>query len=205
MTLEDIKKYSLNRLSLFVPDGEKSSYYDENGHCGKALFKEIKKFWKSFGSNKDLEFIVTGEYSSDIDLDGGRSYFISGDEIFLDMVFEYLYFTMEWDLEKYESKIYNSNDITDEISERYERHSETVELKLTEHLLEEVSLELEYIPHLIKYPKSMNLDKFKKELSCIGESRIDKNSLVYKINSLGVEIPKGYTILRTVEHHFTHK
>lgn len=113
MTLKDIQSHMLSYMKQDFPDD--GEYYDEDGHCGNGQWNEIKRFWKNFKTEDDLLWVVSGRYmSDDIDLDGGRSYILSGSGV-IPLLFDYLYNTMGYSLEKYQDIIFNSLDITEEI------------------------------------------------------------------------------------------
>ena len=115
-TLTDIRNFMLSQLTY---DGEGDEYYDEDGHCGDGLYKEIKSFWTKFSSDKEFEYLVTARWASDeLDLSGGRSYLLSFEEL-VDMCFDFMHNTLKWSSSDYESKIANSCDFAYEILKRY--------------------------------------------------------------------------------------
>lgn len=117
-TLEDIRNHMIN--SLASEEFEESDYeYDEDGHCSESLLYEIKSFWENFKTDDDFIYLVTGEWIDDLDLDGGRSYLLSGSKV-TPLLFDYLYNTLNWSLEKYQSEIYNSTSLTEDIEELYD-------------------------------------------------------------------------------------
>jgi len=117
ITLEDIRKHMLEYMSAdFEDNGE---IYDDDGHCGDGLWNEIKSFWINFKTDKDFVYVVTGEWASDLDLNGGRSYILSHSGV-TPLLFDYLYNTLNWSLEKYQDKIFNTIDLTEEIEELYD-------------------------------------------------------------------------------------
>lgn len=117
-TLKDIREHMLNYMSQDFPDDGED--YDEDGHCGNGMWNQIKGFWEDFKTDKDLLYVVSGEYmSDDIDLDGGRSYILGHSKV-IPLLFDYLYNTMGYSLEKYQDITHNSLDITDEIEELYD-------------------------------------------------------------------------------------
>ena len=118
ITLEDIRKHMLEYMSEdFEDNGE---IYDEDGHCGDGMWNEIKSFWTNFKTDEDLIYVVTGRWASDeIDLNGGRSYILTHSKV-IPLLFDYLYNTLNWSLEKYQDQIFNSLDLTDEIQDLYE-------------------------------------------------------------------------------------
>lgn len=117
-TLEDIRKHMLNYMSAdFEDNGE---IYDEDGHCGDGMWNEIKSFWTNFKTDRDFIYVVTGEWASDdIDLEGGRSYILSHSGV-IPLLFDYLYNTLNWSLEKYQDEIYNSLGLTEDIEDLYD-------------------------------------------------------------------------------------
>jgi NTP pyrophosphatase (non-canonical NTP hydrolase) len=117
VTLEEIRSCVLSYMSEdFNDNGE---YYDEDGHCGDGLWNSIKSFWIDFKTDEDFLYVVSGRWiSDDLDLDGGRSYIISSSGV-IPLLFDYLYNTLNYSLEDYENIIFNTLDLTDEISELY--------------------------------------------------------------------------------------
>jgi hypothetical protein len=219
ITLKEISEYALNSMSHYTPTNLNEYPYDMDGHCGDGLWKEIQEFWEDFNTNDDFKFVVSGEFMSDeLDLGGGRSYLLSDDKL-LDMLFDYMYNTLGWSLSDYQDKMHNSLDITDELEDRYNNISVVRDTKISSVLDKDLvskSVEsrilfnsilkdngikdLDYIPHILKYPKEMKeyLDTFD-TLVYVSESRVDDNFIIYKIKSLGVKVPSGYEIVKPIE------
>lgn len=226
MTLDKIKKHMLDYMSHNpIDNGE---YYDEDGHCGDGLWLQIKDFWKNFNSDKDLTFVVSGKYmSDDLDLDGGRSYILSRSGV-IPLLFDYLYNNLGYTKKKYKNIIFNSLSITDELEDMFDDISVVRDSKIesvlqneevkdkNQQLTETLCIaehniwsslnfdkkeEVLFIPSIVKYSKDrkQSIDKFE-SLEYIGDSKIDKDP-IYKIKSLGVEIPGGYEIVYSVDKY----
>lgn len=121
LALENIKEYVLENIlkDFEVEEGFEYEYYDEDGYCGGTLFAEILNFWENFNTDEKFKYLVSGEFmSDDIDLDGGRSYFLSDGEL-LNKLFTYMTENLKCTKEDYEKVIYNSLDIVDEMYDRY--------------------------------------------------------------------------------------
>lgn len=123
VTIWNIKSHMLNYLTL-IEGNLKCGYfshdiYDEDGYCSKALYNDLIDFWKNFGSEKDIMYVISGKYSSyQLDIDGGRSHFIYHSEI-TSLLFNYIYFTLKMTKNEYENNIYNTCDLTDDITYMY--------------------------------------------------------------------------------------
>jgi len=123
--LKEIKDYQLNKLAkklakLTTRDSSEDHIYDEDGHSSIFGFKMIKDFWENFKTDKDFEYLVSGEYfSDDLDLGGGRSYLLNESK-FIDMVFDYMYNILKWSKTDFEGIIFNSTELSDELSDRYD-------------------------------------------------------------------------------------
>ena len=222
-TLKDIREYMIEHLSDYdIPyDGE---YYDEDGHCGGSLFADIKEFWEDFKTDDDFKYLVSGEWFGDeLDLSGGRTYLLSDDKL-IDMIFDYMYKTLNWSENNYQDVVWNSCGLTDELYDRYDSISVKRDEKINSIIEGEVqkspktklnwnkstkknvwdSIDFEgdfdYIPYVISYPKIRKEEvESYDSLEFLGKSKIDSNTLIYKIKSLGVKIPKGYEIVKPVE------
>jgi hypothetical protein len=55
-TLLDIKNHMVSYFSSMELDDD--DYYDENGHCGGELLREIKIFWGKFSTDKDFIYPI---------------------------------------------------------------------------------------------------------------------------------------------------
>lgn len=229
ITLKEISEYALKGMSQHIPTELHEYPYDMDGHCGDGLWKEIQEFWEGFSTDDDVEFVVTGRFMSDeIDLGGGRSYLLSDDKL-LDMLFDYMYNTLNWSLSDYQDKIHNSLDITDELEDRYDNISVKRDEKINSIIVDENDEDssfgsflndikkkkekkkniwdsinfrgdFDYIPHVIRYHKSRKDELNSCEsIEYLGKSKIDNNFFIYKIKSLGVKIPKGYEVIKPLE------
>ncbi len=91
----------------------------QDGYCNKHLFNEIIDFWESFDSDTKFIYLVSGGYEQEFDLNGHRSYFMTSDEEFLEMLFDYLTNTLGWTQSEYIDNIYNTNELTDELDDLF--------------------------------------------------------------------------------------
>ena len=77
MTLKEIKDFMLSRLPMSRTkdfgyyDG---NHYDDDGHCSNTGYLKIIDFWENFDNDRSFLYLVSGEFISDLDLSGGRSY-----------------------------------------------------------------------------------------------------------------------------------
>lgn len=116
-TLADIRNFMLNQIDSITIENDE--YYDDDGHCGDALYVEIRSFWENFQTNEDFEYLVSARWTSDeLDLSGGRSYLLSYEEL-VHMVFDYMSNTLKWSESDYDDRIWNTIDFTDEILDKY--------------------------------------------------------------------------------------
>lgn len=186
--LKDIQDFMLSKITPITIDNDE--YYDEDGHCGDGLYSDIRNFWLNFNSDKDFEYLVSGYWATDdLDLSGGRSYLLSFDEL-VNMCFDYMYNTLGWNKSDYKSKIWNSVEFVDEITDKYEDITVIRDEKIEKVISESTKVvdNDDYI--VMKYPKSMKskLDMLE-YFEFVGFSKIDGDA-VYKIN-----IPRGKMVM----------
>jgi hypothetical protein len=129
LTIEDIKERILKHLKEFEDDfKEGDSFdddeeyygdYDDYGHASPQGYQSVVDYFQSLNERK-LMAIAEGSTQDDyeVDIDGGRSYLMSGSKIFL-YIFNYLYYTKKVTLKEYEDGICNSGDASDTIGEFY--------------------------------------------------------------------------------------
>jgi len=100
-------------------DEEYFGAYDSCGHASPEGWSDVYNFLLNLDEDR-LIAIATGAVESDyeIDIDGGRSYFMSNTNIYL-YCFNYLYYTMGVDTDKYDDMIYNSGSASEQISDFY--------------------------------------------------------------------------------------
>ncbi len=100
-------------------DEEYFGSYDSCGHASPEGWSDVYNFFLNLDEDR-LIAVATGAVESDyeIDIDGGRSYFMSGSNIYL-YCFNYLYYTMGVDTDKYDDMICNSGSASEQISEFY--------------------------------------------------------------------------------------
>jgi len=198
MTLKDIQNHMLKYMSSDFPDD--GEYYDEDGHCGNGMWNEIKRFWKNFKTEDDLLYVVSGRYmGDDIDLDGGRSYILTQSGV-IPLLFDYLYNTMGYSLEKYQDIIHNSLDITDEIEDLYDSPDVIRDLKIDKVLISSSTLLKGSSPLVVKYPAHMKeVCDSDNNLEFIGKSKID-DGFIYK-----VMVPGGCEVIQSVDKLLNNK
>lgn len=93
-----------------------NNHYDEDGYCSRKLYDKIVDFWHNVSSNQDLIDIAICKWKWDIDLEGGRSYFLTRSNPFFAVnIYIFLKHNLGWNLNQYQKAIYNSSDLTDEI------------------------------------------------------------------------------------------
>ena len=212
-TLKDIKQHMLNYLSDFKINED--GYYDEDGHCGDGLCNEILDYWQNFETDNDFQYLVSGEWDGDLDLEGGRDYILSHSNV-MPLLFDYMTNTLGWNKEKFESILWNTTTFNEELEDMYDGYvKENIDLvnwnesdnhiKYKE-LLNEIEsqnfpdLSYDYIPKYVKYSFNMKdiIEKnYNDTLKYISESRIGDGS-IYEIIQLGCRIPKGYIVILTV-------
>ena len=100
-------------------DEEYFGAYDSCGHSSPEGWSDVYNFFLNLDED-GLIAVATGAVESDyeIDIDGGRSYFMSNTNIYL-YCFNYLYYTMGVDTDKYDDMICNSGSASEQISEFY--------------------------------------------------------------------------------------
>ena len=125
MSIEEIKDHMISYIlanvknTKSVPTARNRNEYDEDGYCSNLLWNKILNFWKNF-EEKDFEYLVSGKWATDgLDLEGGRSYLLSNQTL-RNMVFDYMFFTLNWDKNQYEKILYNSTDLSDFILDIYD-------------------------------------------------------------------------------------
>jgi len=107
LTIEDIKERILKHLKELRnrfkeedssgrnndEDVDYDGDYDEDGHASLRGYKSVVEFFESLDEEK-LMSIANGsvQYYYEVDIDGGRSYLMSGSNIYL-YIFNYLYYT----------------------------------------------------------------------------------------------------------------
>jgi hypothetical protein len=104
-------------------DEEYFGPYDSCVHASAALTLQLVSDVYNFFLHLDedrLIAVATGAVESDyeIDIDGGRSYFMNKTNIYL-YCFNYLHYTMGVDAHKYDDMIYNSGSASEHISDFY--------------------------------------------------------------------------------------
>ena len=124
LQISDISQLMSNLLKereISQDDDEEEYYgaYDSCGHASSEGWSDVYNFFLNLDEDR-LIAVATGAVESDyeIDIDGGRSYFMSRSNIYL-YCFNYLYYTMGTDSDKYDDMMYNSGSASEEISDFY--------------------------------------------------------------------------------------
>jgi len=101
-------------------DGEEYfGAYDSCGHASPEGWSDVYNFFLNLDEDR-LIAVATGAVMDEyeIDIDGGRSYFMNRTNIYL-YCFNYLYYTMGVGTDKYDNMICNSGSASEQISEFY--------------------------------------------------------------------------------------
>jgi len=100
-------------------DEEYFGSYDSCGHASPEGWSDVYNFFLNLDEDR-LIAVATGAVMDEyeIDIDGGRSYFMSRSNIYL-YCFNYLYYTIGVDVDKYDDMICNSGSASEQISEFY--------------------------------------------------------------------------------------
>lgn len=99
--------------------GNEHQPYDSCGHSSHYGTLDVINFWKKLDKNKILA--VAGGATIDeyeIDINGGRSYYMSQKNIH-EMIFNYLYYTLDLSSEKFDKNICNSCDTAENLGFYY--------------------------------------------------------------------------------------
>ena len=134
MTLKEIKDFMLSRLPMSRTkdfgyyDG---NHYDDDGHCSSTAYLKIINFWENFDNDRSFLYLVSGEFITDLDLGGGRSYLLPEEEL-APMCFEYLVNNLGYTYEKFDKSICNSTEINEYIDELYQDKSYIRDIKIKE-------------------------------------------------------------------------
>jgi len=192
-TLLDIRKKMLDYMSGYSPthNGEQ---YDEDGHCGDGLWIDIKNYWDNFKTDKDFLYVVSGEWADDIDLDGGRSYILSGSGI-KPLLFDYMYNTLGYSEGQYDKIVYNSIQLTDELLDMFDDISVIRDTKIDSIISTDKEV---FVPvsesFILKYPKEIkHICDSNSNLEFVGYSRLDNESPIYKI-----KVPSGGELVQSI-------
>lgn len=207
MTLEDIRKHMLDYMSVYSPTNPDNKYYDEDGYCGDSLWNDIKEFWNDFRTNEngtnDFKYVVSCEWVSDLDLDGGRSYILNRSGV-KPLLFDYMYNTLGWKKGHYEQIIFNSTDLSEDLEDMFDDVSVLRDSKIEKILkkeVENVDLCYEFEDKnwsnlVLKFPMGKkDVCDGQDNLIFIGYSRLDNNP-IYKIN-----LPKGFEVIKPIENY----
>lgn len=121
LSLEDIKNRMLQYLGEKSGSFEDEDYsdYDDCGHSSEIGYQKVIDYFEDFNEERLISIAAgsTRDYY-EVDIDGGRSYFMSHSDIAL-YIFNYLYYTKKYDLTKFQDLIYNSNSTEDDIVRYY--------------------------------------------------------------------------------------
>jgi hypothetical protein len=214
MNLEYIKKHMLDKLAInpIIDPG----YYNEDGYCAKDLYNQIVYFWENLNNNENFKKLISGDWDN-IDLDGGRMYYLSDDKL-IDMIFNYTYDELNISIDEYQDMLFNSTELSDNLLDKYNDISVKRNIKINKMIdpapTEKVEKEPkniwekfnftddtneEFIPYIIKYKSREIPDKYEC-LKFIGNGI--NNDPIYMIKSLGVRIPKNYEVVPNLEDIF---
>ena len=106
---------------------DECGFYDEDGYASDSSTLEIIDFWEKA---KDRDIVDAAGYATDeLDLDGGRCYYLRGSAPYL---FNYLYYTLKMDAKAFDESICNvgfsdGGDLPDEICDFYATSHKTEE------------------------------------------------------------------------------
>jgi len=99
--------------------GNEYQPYDSCGHSSHYGTLNIIRFWKKLDKRKLLSVAggsTTDEY--EIDVDGGRSYYMHANNIH-EMIFNYLYYTLDLSSKNFDDNIFNSCDTAEDLGFYY--------------------------------------------------------------------------------------
>ena len=101
-------------------DEEYSGAYDSCGHASPEGWSDVYNFFLNLDEDR-LIAVATGAVMDEyeIDIDGGRSYFMSRSSNIYLYCFNYLYYTIGVDVDKYDDMICNSGSASEQISDFY--------------------------------------------------------------------------------------
>jgi len=121
LSLDDIRNKMLQYLAEKNGsfEDEKYSDYDDCGHSSEIGYQKVIGYFEDFNEER-LISIAAGSTRDfyEVDINGGRSYFMSHSDIAL-YIFNYLYYTKKYDLTKFQNLVYNSNSTEDDIVRYY--------------------------------------------------------------------------------------
>ncbi len=199
-TLKEIRKHMLDYMSYVPTDDE---IYDEDGHCGGELWNNVKGFWEYFNTDDDFRFVVSCQWVSDLDLDGGRDYILSSSKV-TPLLFDYMYNTLGWRSKDYEKVIFNSTNLTEELEDMFDNIPVIRDTKIEEILKKEVDNvescfenEDDYWSNMIiKFPMNRkSACDGQDNLTFVGYSKLDGNP-IYKMN-----LPNGFEVIKSVNSY----
>lgn len=144
--IKDIRDHMLSKLNSmrgWVVDNWKNEMGDEgisqedmenyryypphspDGYCSPPLFRGLMDFWSELDED-GIHKVITGEIENDLELDGGRNYFITSDKKIIGMLASYVKDELGWTEQEFEDNTYNSTELVDEIwYEAYEKEIES--------------------------------------------------------------------------------
>lgn len=141
MTLKEIKDFMLNRLpkSRSKDFGYyNGNHYDDDGHCSSTAYLKIINFWENFDNDRSFLYLVSGEFVTDLDLSGGRSYLLPEEEL-APMCVKYLVNNLGYTYEEFDKIIYNSTELNELIDDLFQDKSYIRDIKIKEVLKEETT------------------------------------------------------------------
>ena len=130
-TLKDMSDYMLDILNKHLgnyttenederwEDDESYGDYDDSGYYTKDAVGKIVNFFTNLTDDKVIDIATDAVMDGyEIDLDGGRCYFVSHSKLD-DMIFNYVFYTKKMSSESFSDSIFNSSDMTDYIEDYY--------------------------------------------------------------------------------------
>jgi hypothetical protein len=131
VTPKDISEYMLDilnkHLEEYTTEDENEGYYDEesygdyddSGYYTKDAVGKIVSFFTNLTDDKIIDIATDSVMDGyEIDLDGGRHYFVSHSNL-NDMLFNYIFYTKKMSSESFSDSIFNSSEVNEYIEDYY--------------------------------------------------------------------------------------
>ena len=115
-----LKKQEIEYDEDYDEEDDYSGAYDSCGHASPEGWSDVYNFFLNLDEDR-LIAVATGAVMDEyeIDIDGGRSYFMSRSSNIYLYCFNYLYYTIGVDVDKYDDMICNSGSASEQISDFY--------------------------------------------------------------------------------------